>query len=121
RRQLEPPGSPAGSWLVTGRQSVQLNPAAVSTDLQEFDQLLQTAAGAGSPAERAELLGRAAGLYRGAMLAGCYDEWALLEQARWSARQADVLEQCSEAEEESGDLEAALETARRAVRADPYR
>src|SRR5947208_3585981 len=35
RRQLEPPGVPTGSVLVTGRQNVRLNPASVSTDLIE--------------------------------------------------------------------------------------
>ena len=60
----------------------------------EFEQLLQAAAG--SPAERAGLLERAASLHRGEMLPGCFDEWALQEQARWSARHVDALEQWAE-------------------------
>src|SRR5262245_45687189 len=36
RRQLEPPGVPAGAIIQADRGCVQLNPAAVTTDVAEF-------------------------------------------------------------------------------------
>src|SRR5207247_423066 len=44
RHQLEPPGSPSGSVIVADRYSVELNPDAVRTDVQEFEQALRSAA-----------------------------------------------------------------------------
>jgi len=121
RRQLEPTGIPAGSILIADRQNVRLNPAAVSTDVAEFEELLLAASQAADPAGRAALLERAVGLYRGELLPGCYDEWVTGEQTRLAERYVDVLQQWSAVLEESGDLEAALEAATRAFQADPYR
>jgi predicted ATPase/DNA-binding SARP family transcriptional activator len=121
RRPLEPPGIPSGSVLVADRRSVQLNPAAVATDVAEFDALLDAASRAGDLAERTVLLERAVGLYRGELFPGCLEEWALLARARCSERYVDALEHLAAAREETGDLEGALAAARRAVEADPYR
>src|SRR4051812_17824137 len=37
RRQLEPPGITPGGVLLTGRRYARLNPAAITTDLVDFD------------------------------------------------------------------------------------
>src|SRR5437016_5808362 len=37
RHQLEPPGIPAGVVILANRAAVQLNPAAVSTDVAQFE------------------------------------------------------------------------------------
>src|SRR6266542_3228915 len=37
RRQLEPPGVPAGAVILAGRTTVQLNPAACMTDVARFE------------------------------------------------------------------------------------
>jgi predicted ATPase/DNA-binding SARP family transcriptional activator len=121
RRQLEPPGIPAGSLLVADRRTVQLNPGAVTTDVAELDALLDTASRTEELPERTLLLERTVDLYRGELLPGCYEEWALLERARCSERSIDALEELAAAREETGDLEAAVAAARRAVEADPYR
>src|SRR5262249_43473845 len=55
RRQLEPPGVAAGSILLADRRNAQLNPAAVSTDVDDYDQLLRTASEARDPAGRIAL------------------------------------------------------------------
>jgi DNA-binding SARP family transcriptional activator len=47
RRQLEPPGVPAGSVLLADRTSVQLNPERVATDVAEFRTALRAAAAGG--------------------------------------------------------------------------
>jgi predicted ATPase/DNA-binding SARP family transcriptional activator len=121
RHQLEPVGVPAGSVLLADRQSVQLDPDAVSTDVADFDELLRAAAHVEGPDTHASLLERAIALYRGELLPGCYGEWVLLEQARCSERYADALEEWAGALEQMGDLESALAAAHRAVEADPYR
>src|SRR6185369_1600659 len=48
RHQLEPPGVPAGAVIVADRSAVRLNPAAVSTDVAEFEAALEAAARATS-------------------------------------------------------------------------
>jgi predicted ATPase len=107
--------------LVSDRQSVWLSPATVATDVAEFDRLTKAAARAAGDAERVSLLERAIGLYRGELLPGCYEEWALQEQARGGAQYADALQEWAAALERTGDREAALEAAGRALAADPYR
>src|SRR5438309_4773237 len=62
RRQLEPPGVPAGAVIVANRGSVELNPAAVTTDVAELEAALEAAARARDAAERAQAPERAAGL-----------------------------------------------------------
>ena len=121
RRQVEPPGVAAGSVLVADRQNVRLNPVAVSTDVAEFDGLVKAAARAPGDAERVRLLERAVRLYRGPLLPGCYDDWAVREQNRLGARYADALQAWAAALERTGDAEAALETVQRALAADPFR
>ena len=59
RRELEPPGTPAGAVLVADRTFVRLTPAAVTTDTTEFELALQAAAAAGSAQERGQALARA--------------------------------------------------------------
>src|ERR1019366_7793812 len=65
RRQLEPADVRRGSVLVTTHADIGLNPAAVTTDVAEFEQLLQQAAktcGPMAPTVRADLLERGVGL-----------------------------------------------------------
>jgi Response regulator containing CheY-like receiver and SARP domains len=51
RRQLEPPGFAAGDVLIADHARVSLNPAAFTTDVEEFESALRAAeAGAAAPA-----------------------------------------------------------------------
>jgi adenylate cyclase len=89
RRQLEPSPAPgftsrAGTVLITDRTSVRLNPAAVTTDVAEFQAALEAAERTSSDTERAASLAQAAALYRGELLAGHYQDWVLQERA-WLA------------------------------------
>src|SRR5438270_847842 len=56
RRQLEPPGVPAGAVIMAGRLAVQLNPAHVTTDVAQFEAALQAARvpGTAEPIRRLE-------------------------------------------------------------------
>lgn len=121
RRQLEPVGSGTGGLLVADRQNVRLHPAAVSTDVQTFEQRLDEASRAPNPAGKTNLLAEAVSLYTGELLPGFYDDWALREQGRLAGRYADALEQWGDALEKSGDVIGAVAAFRRCVAADPLR
>src|SRR6266851_1292118 len=54
RHQLEPPGVPPGTVILTTRASVQLNPAAITTDVAQFEAALQAVARARSGIEHAQ-------------------------------------------------------------------
>jgi DNA-binding SARP family transcriptional activator len=82
RQQLEPPGVPDGEVLVTERHTVRLNPAVVTTDVEQFEAMLRQARDAASEGERARWLTEAVELYRGELLPGFYDDWVLPEQER---------------------------------------
>lgn len=120
RRALEQSDIPAGNTLIADRQNVRLNAEAVSTDVAEFEETLHEAAQAITLAERIRLLEHAAGLYRGDLLPDCYEEWALLEQTRLQEQYGNALQQWSEALEQAGEREAALEAAQRWARTDPF-
>ncbi len=124
RRQLEPPGVPAGAVLQTDRAFVRLNPAVVATDVGEFEAALQSAASASSQLERAQLLAGAVELYRGPLLPGCYADWLAPEQHRLAELHLGALLQLVDSLASlarAGELPRALEAARRAVAADPLR
>jgi DNA-binding SARP family transcriptional activator len=79
RRQLEPAGVPPGAVLLADRATIQLNPAAIVTDVAQFEAARDAAARAGSETERLARLSEAVALYRGELLPGCYESWALPE------------------------------------------
>jgi DNA-binding SARP family transcriptional activator len=125
RNQLEPPGGvPPGSVLIADRLSVELNPAAFTTDVEAFEQTLRQAAQAkGSTpaaiAERMEHLARAVEIYGGPLLPGYYDAWITAEQERLAGRFLDAVLQLVRLHEQQGESDTALEYARRAIAADP--
>lgn len=121
RRTLETAPLPSGTLLWADRTFVRLNAAVVTTDAGEFDHLIQSALKTNDPARQAATLERAVKLYRGDLIPDCYDDWAMTEQARYRERYADALEQWGTALERIGETEAALDAARRAEHADPYR
>lgn len=121
RRQLETDGAPPGTFLLANRQTVQLNPEHITTDVQEFQQLLEKAARTEGVLGKSERLCAALALYRGDLLRDFYDDWILPEQTRLRERYTNTLEERAAHLEEAGELDAALELAQRAVQADPYR
>ena len=121
RRQLEPPGVPAGAVIVADWRSVQLNPAAVSTDVAAFEAAAAAARRAGGAGERVQRLAEALDLYRGELLSGYYDAWILPEQQRLADLSFHAARELIHHQEQSGDLSGALDLAGRAVAADPLR
>ena len=97
RRALEPSGTDPGSVLAADRDSVRLVAVAFTTDVAEFE---HAAANAG---DDDDALRHAASLYRGELLPGCYEPWALAERRRLADMHAAILARLLEALEETGD------------------
>lgn len=68
--------------LIATRNSVRLNPNAITTDVGEFESYLAEASRASALEDKAALYASALALYKGEFLPGFYDEWAVLEQER---------------------------------------
>ncbi len=119
RRQLEPPGVAAGSVIQATPATVRLNPAAVTTDVAEFETALRAAGETSSDLERRHCLESALLLYRGELLPGLYDDWVLAEQRRLADRYFQALRALARLHEATGELAAALDCSRRAVAAEP--
>lgn len=121
RHQFEPPGVPQGTIIRADRFSVGLNPAAVTTDVAQFEQALKTAGQTGSSTERLQYLTEAVELYQGTLLPGFYDEWITREQNRLAGLFFDAGSALITHLEQIGDFTTALSHARRAVAMDPMR
>jgi predicted ATPase/DNA-binding SARP family transcriptional activator/uncharacterized protein HemY len=119
RQLLEPSGIVPGSVLVADRTVVRLDPKTVSVDLADLDTALRSAASATDPALRIPFLLRADELYRGPLLPGFYDDWALRERDRWEQAFIGGLHSLVKALEQTGDLRRATEYAQRAVSVNP--
>jgi predicted ATPase/DNA-binding SARP family transcriptional activator len=121
RRHLEPTGVPRGAFLQADRQTVALNAATVTTDVGEWERLMRDATHTADISERAALLARATSLYRGEVLIGIYEEWAIQEQMRWAERHAEALEKWADALETMDERTAAWDATVRALAVDPLR
>ncbi|HEU4752071.1 MAG TPA: AAA-like domain-containing protein, partial [Armatimonadota bacterium] len=121
RQQLEPHGVPDGAVLLADRFSVRLQPAAVTTDVSEFEAALRSAGAAASAEERVDRLARAVEIYRGELLPGYYEEWIPPEQQRLRALLLQALEALARELEQAAQFQRALSYAVRAVNTDPLR
>ena len=121
RHQLEPPGTPAGAVLVADRQNVGLNPAAVTTDVAEFEAGLRAAIQTEERAEKGQVLAQALNRYQGRLLQGYYDDWIVPEQERLAQAYFQAASQLVALLETTGEFSSALEYARRALSRDPLR
>lgn len=119
RRQLEPPGVTAGTVIQANHSTVQLNPAAFTTDVSQFEAALRQAEGRESDSERILRLERAVGLYRGELLPGYFEDWIVPERERLTGLYCQTLRELAAVCEAEGDLHQALQWARRAVGAEP--
>lgn len=101
--------------------TVQLDPEVpLWLDMEEFERQA-TAAETQEPALDASRLQRAADLYRGELLAGFYEEWALIERERLRNLFLAVLQQLVALSKQRGEYERALLHARRLAAEDPWR
>ncbi len=119
RKQLEPPGVPQGAVLQTNRNSVGLNPAAVTTDVIEFEAALRAALRADDSAEQARCWMAAVELYRGELLPGFFEEWINAERQRLADAHLNALRKLTRLLGQAKEFDRAIDYARRAVNADP--
>jgi TolB-like protein/Tfp pilus assembly protein PilF len=116
RQCLQSADSPA---IIADRQSVRLDPAAVSTDVAAFERLLS----AGTP----ESIEQATALYRGDLLDGisirdaAFEEWLLVERQRLRRLAEGALATLVARAMLAGERERAEAAARRLLTLDPLR
>jgi predicted ATPase/DNA-binding SARP family transcriptional activator len=119
RRELEPPGTPSGSVLIADRSTVQLAPRSFTTDIAEFAAALRTASVEPDLLRQIVLLRQAVALYRGELLPGFDEDWIQAERLHLAERGRQALVRLTEALTTAGEWDEAIETARRAIAADP--
>lgn len=120
RGQLEPEGVLSGSVIdKQGRTYVRLEPQSFETDVAAFEDAIQNSGRSGVPdTERVRLLNEAISLYRGPLLPGFYDNWALMERERYAELYVRALRQMTRHYEELQDWDSALGYARQAILTD---
>src|SRR5579871_1095922 len=114
RQLLEPAGVDVGSVLRADRFTVQLEPAAIGTDVAEFEAAMRAP-------DKLESVRRAVALYRGPLLAGYYEEWIGPEQQRFAEQFFRAVQRLLAHLIQAGRHDEALDYARQAVAADPIR
>jgi predicted ATPase len=131
RQALEPPGE-EGRYLLITRQTVQLNPATIESDVSALDAALRAVAthkhrSATHCAQCAARSAAALPLYRGELLPGFslpdsagFEHWLDAERERLHAAFCSLLDQVAAAHEHCGDFSAALPILRRWVELDPW-
>jgi predicted ATPase/DNA-binding SARP family transcriptional activator len=119
RRQLEPPGVPAGAVLIADQSQVRLNPIAFSTDVEEFENALRSAELETDAAKRAAAWVAAVDRYHGDLLPGYYNDWVLAERDRLRDRYVAALRRTVKEWAALHQPWHAIEYARRLVQADP--
>ena len=119
RNQLEPPGTPANTVLISDSFSVSLNPARITTDVVRLTELL-------ARAEHGERDDDAQGSLREALqmggvelLPGFYDDWIFPQRERIRERTASAAYQLSQLLERGGKRDEATHWVREAVRTNP--
>lgn len=105
--------------LLADRHCVGLNTEVAVTDVAEFDWLLRQARSAAFVADRSRFLEQAIALYRGDLLEGIYEEWALRAQHAYQQRYREALLDWTQDLETQQAWTKAREVAERAVACDP--
>jgi len=121
RALLEPPGTPAGSIVEADRSSIRLNPERLTTDVRQFERLLQRVGLSEALEEKITFLKQAHALYKGDLLPGFYEEWVGREQAQLSEKYVDLLHALAHCLHLHGERREALPYLEKAIALDPYR
>ena len=119
RKQLEPPGVPPSTFLISPRRYARLNPSCITTDVAEFLNLSESAKASEDSEERFHLFLRAVETYHGGFLPGYYDDWVLVARERLLVLYLQALKQIVARLEERGTYQDALEFGLRAISAAP--
>ena len=121
RRQLEPPGVPAGAVVIANHAQVRLNPMAFTTDVDDFEQALGTAQLETDAERRVNSWRRSVDQYAGDLMPGFYEEWVLAERERLRDAYRGALRQVVKEYAETRQFEEAILYAHRMAQADPLR
>jgi DNA-binding SARP family transcriptional activator len=113
RQQLEPSPLPEGGPFLRNREEIQLNPAAISTDVLTFESLLHE--GSADPPVRLRRLIEAVDLYQDDLLPGFYQEVFALERRRLQRAFQSALRDLAITAELLGRQEEAIASVRRAA------
>ena len=119
RQRFEQPPFEQADLLLSTLKTIGLDSNLVSTDVQEFKDALSAAAATPELAERQRHLAQAVDLYRGDLLPGFYQDCFVSERNRLADLHASALHLLTQVYEQAGDLERAVESARRVVALDP--
>ena len=112
----------SGDRLDVGSRSLQWQASGTDVlDVAEFDAALAQADGIPDGEHRITLLRRAVDLYRGDLVAGCYDEWLSAERETYRQRWVEALGTLASLLESTGQLQPATTCAERLLTADPLR
>jgi DNA-binding SARP family transcriptional activator len=123
-RVLEPPQSAAGShaYLRVSPQHIGFNSASgVWLDVAEFESRCQLAEQTDEPDQRFTLYSQAIHLYRGDLLADCYEDWCIVERERLQGLYVRALAQLMAHNSSNADYDRAIDCARRILSCDPLR
>lgn len=82
RHALEPPPMPAGAVLQVIQSRLQLSKESLSTDVAEFETLIERAKSTADTEARFDLFRQATALYKGELLPGFDEVWVLNERLR---------------------------------------
>ena len=120
RRRLEPPAVEPYSVLCTDAQWIFLQPGAVTTDVAEFEKMLDLAARENAAAAKKTCLTKAVALYQGELLPGYYADWIVTARTHLADRYLSALYALALACETEQDWPQSAAYARRVIEADPF-
>jgi len=123
-RVLEPPDAPAHErgYLRVTPQHIGFNAASgVWLDVAEFESRCELAEQTDSAEQRVKLYSQAVNLYRGDLLADCYEDWCIVERERLQGLYVLALARPMEHNFSKTEYDRAIDCARRILSCDPLR
>jgi len=121
RLELAALGVMPGRVILADHFSVGLNPAAISTDVLDFECAVAVAHSAATRRDRMRHLRSAVELYSGDLLPGFGEEWVPSESQRLRDKFINAVAQLTALLAEDEDHASVIPLARRAIQADPLR
>jgi DNA-binding SARP family transcriptional activator len=121
RGALEAIGVSSADLLIADRTTIRVNQLLVTSDVATFEDAGRRAALTTDTAERLALLALAAKLYKGPLMPGLYEDWAVFERERLVQLSVEGLLALSTSLKEINDLPQAISSLTRALAADPLR
>lgn len=119
RRQIEPPGVPLGAVLLGDRYTLQLNPAAILTDITALRESVREIERMDSSISRITALQKAAALLQSEFLPGYFEDWVMAVRREMAETETRLLQQLIDDQEALEYIADALLSGRRLVTLDP--